>query len=67
MTRGRRVGAWLLLVAALVLTIQGQRYFFYRPDFAWDGLAFHVLGAACFLVAWRLGRRAASAASTASA
>ncbi|MDX9830739.1 MAG: glycosyltransferase family 39 protein [Anaerolineae bacterium] len=58
MTRGRRVGAWLLLVAALVLTIQGQRYFFYRPDFAWDGLVLHILGAACFLLAWRLGRPA---------
>jgi 4-amino-4-deoxy-L-arabinose transferase-like glycosyltransferase len=56
MTRGRRVGAWLLLIAALALAIQGQRYFFHRPDYAWDGLVLHALGAACFLAAWRLAR-----------
>jgi len=53
-TRGRRVGAWLLLVAALALTIQGQRYFFTRPDYAWDGLVLCALGGVCFLAAWRL-------------
>jgi hypothetical protein len=58
MTRGRRVGAWLLFIAALALAIQGQRYFFTRPDLAWDGLVLHALGAACFLAAWRLARPA---------
>ncbi len=54
MTRGQRVGAWLLLVAAVALTIQGQRYFFFRPDYLWDGLVLHAVAAACFLGAWRL-------------
>ncbi len=52
----RRLGAWLLLIAALALAVQGQRTFFSRPDYAWDGLVLHVLGAACFLAAWRLAR-----------
>lgn len=54
MTRGRRVVAWLLLLAALVLAIQGQHYLFYRPDYLWDGVFLHAAALACFALAWRL-------------
>jgi 4-amino-4-deoxy-L-arabinose transferase-like glycosyltransferase len=56
MTKGRRVLAWLLLAAALGLGALGQHYFFHRPEYRWDGLVFHGLAAACFLLAWRLSR-----------
>ncbi|MEJ2210418.1 MAG: glycosyltransferase family 39 protein [Anaerolineae bacterium] len=54
MTRGRRIAAWLVLLAALVLAIQGQRYLFYRPEYVWDGVVLHALGLAGFALAWRL-------------
>ena len=54
MTRGRRVAAWLLLAAALILVILGQFYFFQRREYGWDGLFFHLLAALCFILAWRL-------------
>jgi 4-amino-4-deoxy-L-arabinose transferase-like glycosyltransferase len=52
-TKGRRVLARLLLLAALVLMALGQFYFFHRPDYLWDGVVFHTAAAACFLLAWR--------------
>ena len=54
MTRGRRVVAWLLFLAALVLAIQGQGYFFNRREYVWDGVFMHAAGLACFALAWRL-------------
>jgi len=54
MTRGRRIAAWLVLLAALVLAIQGQHYLFYRPEYVWDGVVLHAAGLAGFGLAWRL-------------
>lgn len=54
MTRRRRIGAWLLWLAALVLAIQGQHYFFYRREYVWDGVFLHAAAVACFALAWRL-------------
>ncbi|MBN1137556.1 MAG: glycosyltransferase family 39 protein [Anaerolineae bacterium] len=54
MRRSRRVGAWLLLVAALGLAALGQHYFLHRRDYLWDGLIFFTTAAACFLLAWRV-------------
>jgi 4-amino-4-deoxy-L-arabinose transferase-like glycosyltransferase len=45
-----------LLIAALCLVILGQLYFFYRREYVWDGLLFHLLAAICFLLSWRLSR-----------
>ncbi len=56
MTKGRRVAASLLLLAAFGLAILGQVYFFRRREYLWDGLVLHVLAVMCFLVAWRLSR-----------
>jgi 4-amino-4-deoxy-L-arabinose transferase-like glycosyltransferase len=49
--------ALLLLLAALVLVLLGQFYFFHRSDYLWDGLVFHGAAVACFLLAWRQIRR----------
>jgi hypothetical protein len=54
---GRRLAAWLLLVAALGLTALGQYYFFSRREYLWDGVVLHALAVVCFLWAWRLSRR----------
>lgn len=53
MTKGRRLGALLLLVLALVLALLGQVYFFWRRQYLWDGLVFYGLAALCFILAWR--------------
>lgn len=53
MTRRRQLAASLLLTAALALAVLGQLYFFRRPEYLWDGVAFHGLAAICFLLAWR--------------
>ncbi|HSJ58183.1 MAG TPA: glycosyltransferase family 39 protein, partial [Anaerolineae bacterium] len=52
---GARVGAWVLLVAALGLAVLGQYYFVQRRDYLWDGLVFFAGAATCFLLAWRVG------------
>ena len=57
MIRGRRLAAWLLLVAALGLAALGQYYFFSRREYLWDGVVLHGLAVACFLWAWRLDRQ----------
>jgi 4-amino-4-deoxy-L-arabinose transferase-like glycosyltransferase len=57
-TKGRRVAAWLLLAAALCLTILGQIYFYQRREYGWDGLLFHLAAALCFVLAWRLSQAA---------
>lgn len=54
MTVGRRIAAWLLLLAALVLALIGQRYFFYEPEYLWDGVVMHAAALACFALSWRL-------------
>ena len=59
MTNGRRVAAWLLLAAALGLTILGQIYYYHRRAYGWDGLLFHLIAALCFVLAWRLAQPAA--------
>ena len=53
MTKGRRFAALLLLLAALVLAILGQRHFFQR-DYVWDGVVLHGAALACFALSWRL-------------
>ncbi len=63
MTEGRRVAAWLLLAAALCLTILGQIYFFQRREYGWDGLVFHLAAALCFVLALRLSRAPAPRAA----
>jgi 4-amino-4-deoxy-L-arabinose transferase-like glycosyltransferase len=55
-TRGRRLAAWLLLLAALVLAVLGQRYFFFRRDYVWDGVFMHGAALACFALSWRLAQ-----------
>ncbi|HFD38806.1 MAG TPA: phospholipid carrier-dependent glycosyltransferase, partial [Anaerolineae bacterium] len=49
----RRWAARLALVAALILAVLGQVYFFHRRAYLWDGLALHGLAALCFGLAWR--------------
>ncbi len=56
MTKRRRVAAWLLLAAALCLTIVGQIYFYRRREYGWDGLVFHLAAALSFVLALRLTR-----------
>ena len=63
MIRGRRLAAWLLLVAALGLAALGQYYFFSRREYLWDGVILHGLAVVCFLWAWRLSRRGAPQAA----
>jgi hypothetical protein len=57
-TKGRRLVAWLLLVAALALAALGQQYFFQRQEYIWDGVLLYAVAIACFLLAWRLSRPA---------
>lgn len=52
MTQGRRRLVLLLLLTALGLVALGQFYFFYRRDYLWDGVVFHGLAAASFVLAW---------------
>ncbi len=54
MTKGRRFAASLLWLAALVLAILGQRYFFFQRDYVWDGVFLHGAALACFALSWRL-------------
>jgi 4-amino-4-deoxy-L-arabinose transferase-like glycosyltransferase len=61
-TKGRRVVAWLLLLAALVLAILGQRYFFFQRDYVWDGVVLHGAALACFALSWRLAHPRARSA-----
>ena len=49
----RRWAARLALVAALILALLGQVYFFHRRAYLWDGLVLHGLAALCFGLAWR--------------
>jgi hypothetical protein len=60
---GRRLAAWLLLVAALGLAALGQYYFFSHREYLWDGVVLHGLAVACFLWAWRLSHPTAPRAA----